>query len=599
MRYRFWPSLLGLLFAIPVGAVPQAPLSTGRLIVKFAEPPPPQKLLSLAMHLGATYLKGGTQTPYVLVKATGRESLHRAVAKGRIEYVEPELVMSSPDVGIPGLKSLAPPPRRLILRAHGIGAPASGYMPGHAFALEVQPSIPTDPLFGRQWGFQDSGYGLRLPSARRYTLGQGVIVAIVDTGVKQSLSDLARTEFLPGYNAITSGTGALDDNGHGTHIAGTIAQSTNNGLGCAGIAPAARILPIKVLNAQGLGSNYTIGVGIRYAVDHGAQVINLSIGGAASQTLKDAINYALNKGVTVVCAAGNGGTGALSYPARYAGVIAVGASDQSGAKASFSQYGPGLSLLAPGKDILQQTFSRQTGQSGYYYYSGTSMATPCVVGTVALLKSLSASLSPVEIKSILTGTARDVGASGWDQMTGAGLLDAATACLRVYRPGPAPIPPGPTPAPPGPEPIPFPPGPPQPEPGAPPPPDAAPVNPDAVQSNLLSLFNEERTRAGLQPVALHAALTDAALRHATEMEARNVLSHTGANGSNPGQRLTRAGYAWRTWGEIIAMGQPTPLAVLSAWMNSPGHRAIIVGAEFREVGIAKAGAYWCATWGAR
>jgi serine protease len=560
----------------PAAATP--PGATGRMIVKLSEQPTPLHLAGFVSALGSHYLRGGTRAPYLLLDTRRRKFILPARLRGRVEYVEPEIRMTAL-----GVAEGAPSPRLLQLGRERIGTPAQGSSRANALLS----AVPTDPLFPHQWSFQDSGFGIRLPGARQRSLGAGVVVGIVDTGVRRSLSDLAGVDFLAGYDAIKGGSGGTDDNGHGSHVCGTIAQATNNGIGCAGIAPACRILPVKALDASGSGSNFTIGVGIRYAVDHGAQVINLSLGGGPSRTLQDAVQYALGRGVTLCCAAGNNGGARLTYPAAYPGVIAVGATNSSGKRASFSQYGAGLTLVAPGEQILQQTFSRSTGRSGYFYFSGTSMATPHVAGVAALVKALAPQLGPPALLALLQATARDLGPAGYDTGYGAGLLDAAAACERVAGTLPAPTPLPDTP-PPLPEPVP---------PALPVTPD--PGVPDAVQARTLVLLNTERAQGGLAPVAINAALTVAASRHAQEMALRGVLSHTGADGSNPGQRLTRAGYAWRTWGEIIDAGQRTPEEVVAAWMASPGHHAIVVSPAYTEVGIGRAGDYWCVDWAAR
>src|SRR6185503_18768070 len=153
------------------------------------------------------------------------------------------------------------------------------------------------------------------------------------------------------------------------------------------------------------GTNFTIGSGIRYAVDQVCQVINLSIGGSPSRTLADAVSYAAGKQVLLVCSSGNGGNAALTYPAAYPETLSVGAIESNGARADFSQYGSGLGIVAPGVDVLQQTFSKATGKAGYFYFSGTSMAAPMVTGVAALVKSLRPSLSRAELKLLLMGTA--------------------------------------------------------------------------------------------------------------------------------------------------------------------------------------------------
>lgn len=572
--------VLALVLAAPGRAAP-APERTGRYIIRLKETPPPPRLLRIADRLEGTaqVAAGGKRSPYLLVRPKKPHVfILPTPLKSLVAYIEPEVVMYAQS---PGMGSEGGPSR---LAAARIGRPASGSREQVPRAAETlgAPRIPNDPQFAYQWGLADSGFGIHLPTARRYTLGAGVMVGIVDSGVRTDLPDLAGTSFLPSYNALLTKLDGADDNGHGSHVCGTIAQTTDNRLGCAGIAPAARILPVKALDANGKGSNFTIGVGIRYAVDKGCSVINLSIGGVASQTLKDAIQYAHGRNVLVVAAAGNAGNGALTYPARYPETLSVGAIESAGHRASFSQYGQGLSLVAPGEEILQQTFSRQTGKPGYYYYSGTSMATPMVTGVAALVKSLRPSLTCLEVKALLQATCTDLGPRGYDVEYGAGLLNAAQACARAAG--------GDIPAPPAPTPTPIPPVPPT---------TVPPPEQDTLLQETLKLFNEARSQAGLPAVALEPRLTAAAVAHARDMRTRGVMSHTGGDGSNPGERISRAGYPWRTYGEIIAQGQPTPSVVTSAWMNSPGHRAIILGQQFTEVGIAKDGAYWAACWGAR
>jgi serine protease len=287
--------------------------------------------------------------------------------------------------------------------------------------------VPNDPSYSQQWGLQDTGYGIKAQSAWNMANGSGITVAVVDTGVRADCPDLAGTKILPGYNALNNSTNASDDNGHGTHVAGTVAQTTNNGYGCAGVAYAASILPVKVLGADGSGSNFAVAAGIRWAADHGARVINLSLGGGGGSTLQEAVRYAVSKGAVVCAAAGNGGGGSLSYPAAYPETISVGAITSSGQKASFSQYGTGLSVVAPGVGILQQTWSPSQGKFVFGSWNGTSMATPHVAGASALVLSRNPQLSPAQVKDILQRTARNLGAGGWDAQTGYGVIDAAAA----------------------------------------------------------------------------------------------------------------------------------------------------------------------------
>jgi subtilisin family serine protease len=204
----------------------------------------------------------------------------------------------------------------------------------------------------------------------------------------------------------------MDDNGHGTHVAGTIAAE-NNGFGVTGVAYSAKIMPVKVLGGDGSGSYDAIASGIRYAANNGAQVINLSLGGSASSSLiADAVRYALGKGSVVVMAAGNEGRSQPSFPANLARTsgIAVGAIDRSDRLASFSnRAGRQINdyLVAPGVSIRSTT-----PNNTYSTFSGTSMATPHVSGVVALLLSANPNLKPAEVETILVQTANSSGVRG-------------------------------------------------------------------------------------------------------------------------------------------------------------------------------------------
>lgn len=560
------------------------------MIIKLQVQPTQALIQQVSRVLGVRVIGNIKKGPYLLVRQVPKKGLV-ALSETNIpvEYIEPEVRML-----------LLP-----IVEKAPLPAPDTRELPR---ALDAR-SVPNDPYFRYQWGMQDGLFGIGLPTARARTRGAGIIVAILDTGIRQTASDLLQTKFMTGLNVIANNALTADDNGHGTHVCGTIAQSTDNNLGTAGVAPACTILPVKVLNAKGQGSNYSIGVGIRYAVDKGARVINMSIGGVGSQTLKDAIDYAYERNVIICAAAGNSGIRGLTFPAAYPRTLSVGATTSTGVRASFSQYGTGLTLVAPGSRILQQTFGVANNQSGYYYFSGTSMATPHVAGACAAILALNPAMTNDSVRSLLMSSARDLGGKGYDEQYGAGLLDLAAACERAGGNPPG-LPVTPIPPTPGPHPTPVPPVVPPADPPLVPPviviPEVPPLAPNTederIAVELLSLFNGERAKAGLPAVARHAQLDSAALAHARDMRARSNLSHTGSDDSSPEDRITRAGYSWKpngTWGEIIAAGQPTPAAVMVSWMNSPGHKAIILGAQFTEVGIAKQGVYWCAVFGRR
>ncbi len=261
--------------------------------------------------------------------------------------------------------------------------------------------------------------------AQGYT-GQGVVVAVLDTGVDYNHEDLknniwTNSNEIPGNGIDDDGNGYIDDNygwnfannnnntldnnGHGTHVSGTIAGENNN-YGVTGIAYNAKIMPVKVLNDSGSGSYSSISKGIRYAVDNGANVINLSLGGASSnRTLESAINYASSKGVIVVMAAGNSGDLLPDYPARYAykSGIAVGAVDRNNNMPDFSNRSGTNEIsyvTAPGVRVYSSVPNNQ-----YATYSGTSMATPHVAGVVALMLSANPNLTHTQVRQIVTETA--------------------------------------------------------------------------------------------------------------------------------------------------------------------------------------------------
>ncbi|NOZ06734.1 MAG: S8 family serine peptidase [Chloroflexi bacterium] len=276
-------------------------------------------------------------------------------------------------------------------------------------------------------------------------------IAVIDTGIAYETygvyvqaPDLAGTTFVPGWDFVNNDAHPNDDEGHGTHVAGTLAQTTNNSYGLAGIAFGARLMPLKVLNDQGTGSDQVVADAIVWATDHGAQVLNLSLGGtAAGSVLRQAVDYAYNHGVVVVAAAGNGSCKAVEYPAAYANAIAVAAIRFDKTRAYYSNCGPELDVAAPGGDlnvdqngdgygdgILQQTFSPgKYGTFGYWFYHGTSMATPHVAAVAALLISQGYATTPDAVRAVLAHTALDLGAAGRDNEFGWGLIQANDALI--------------------------------------------------------------------------------------------------------------------------------------------------------------------------
>lgn len=292
---------------------------------------------------------------------------------------------------------------------------------------------PNDPKFGEQWHMTRVG----AEKGWEYACGEGVTVAVVDTGIAcyddkgfMKGTDLAGTTCVDGYNFVGKNTIAADDQGHGTHVAGTIAQTTNNGVGVAGLAHCAKLMPVKVLSARGWGTMADVAEGIRWASDHGAQVINLSLGSSQkSGVVHKAVEHAIAKGTIVVAAAGNSG-GSVGYPAAYDGVIAVSATDKNDAIAWFSSRGPEVTIGAPGVGVTQQTIC-ENGKNKceqWGVFNGTSMASPHVAGAAALLVGQGIT-DPAAVKAVLTSTATP---KEDKNLFGAGILEAGTAVIHTH-----------------------------------------------------------------------------------------------------------------------------------------------------------------------
>lgn len=317
----------------------------------------------------------------------------------------------------------------------------AGRLPdGEVLAVSSNPKAETDskpdPLRPQQWGLDRIGAKPGMPS------GDGVVVAVVDTGVDGTHPDL-EGRVLEGVDLVEGGDGRVDPNGHGTHIAGIIAAVADNGIGVEGVTPGAYILPVRVLGPDGVGDHATIAEGVVWAVDRGADVINLSLGGPeSSEALEYAVSYAVERGVAVVAAAGNDGPGSQEvYPAAYPGVVGVAASSFDDSPTLFSSTGPWVDLAAPGLGIV----STLPG-GGYGWLSGSSQAAAFVSGAAASYLSAGGA----DASRRLVETARDVGPPGRDDGTGWGVVDLSAALGGPPTdPGASPLP---SPAPPEPPP---------------------------------------------------------------------------------------------------------------------------------------------------
>lgn len=298
---------------------------------------------------------------------------------------------------------------------------------------------PNDPRYGEQWNFKM----VNAEAAWDVTRGKGAVVAVIDTGVafkdtkKGKIGkDFGDTQFVPGYDFVNRDALPNDDQGHGTHVAGTIAESTNNGEGVAGLAFEARIMPLKVLSSTGSGTSKDIAEAIRWAADHGANVINMSLGSPyPDQLMGSACEYARKKGVTIVCAAGNSGREGVGYPAAYKDCIAVSSVGPKGNLSFYSSWGKQVAIAAPGGDknvggdaggILQNSVMPDGNGAlvdDYYSFQGTSMASPHVAAVAALVVSQGIK-DPDDVKAVLLKSARKKGPAN---KYGAGILDAGAA----------------------------------------------------------------------------------------------------------------------------------------------------------------------------
>lgn len=299
-----------------------------------------------------------------------------------------------------------------------------------------------DEFYSFQWHFPM----VQSEQAWNINNGSGVTVAVLDTGLRLNGVDGIGC-VVSGTDIVNSDSDPADGDGHGTHVSGTIAQATENNTGVAGLAHGACIMPVKVLDDNGSGSFADIAEGVYYAVDNGAKVINMSLGTSARFNLRNdpvmdpALDYAYSNGVTVVCASGNDGFKKnVSYPAIYPTTIAVGAVDLQSKVPRYSNKGAGLDLVAPGGDasadrnndgfadgVLQETYVN--GAWGYWFYEGTSMASPHVAAVAAMLYSYGIANDADSAYQAITSTALDLGNSGYDSTSGHGLVQAYNALL--------------------------------------------------------------------------------------------------------------------------------------------------------------------------
>jgi serine protease len=342
-------------------------------------------------------------------------------------------------------------------------------------ARPAAPLIPNDPGWSRtpggwadlQWNFAGPN-GVDAPGAWGNVAaagrpgGQGVTVAVLDTGVAYpdgpahpGSPDLAAARIEPGHDFVDHDDEPYDENGHGTHVASTIAEQTGNGTGLTGLAYGVTLLPVRVLDRTGSGAASTIALGVRYAADHGADIVNLSLNfrgrdpdPAGLHDLGEELAYAHDRGTLIVVGTGNDGASAVAYPASDPNVLAVGATTETGCLAAYSNHGAGVDIVAPGGGAdanvaddhdcrpgwsgpaIFQTTRGPGGRFDLIGYTGTSMAAPHVSAAAALVIAsgvLGRDPAPMTVERRLELTARDLGATGYDTVFGWGLLDAGSA----------------------------------------------------------------------------------------------------------------------------------------------------------------------------
>ncbi|MEA2383386.1 MAG: thermitase [Solirubrobacteraceae bacterium] len=313
--------------------------------------------------------------------------------------------------------------------------------PGVEYAEVDKPmqllATPNDPRYPELYGLNNTGQtggasdadidapeGWDLAGMSAFPATGGVKVGIVDTGITQTHEDLAGKTADCGQSvggAITVGM-CVDDNGHGTHVAGTIAAIANNGRGVAGVAFNSPLSICKALNAAGSGTTSDVASCITWEADRGVKVISMSLGGGAATTLRNAVRYAANHDVVVVAAAGNDGNATLNYPAAYAEVVSVAATDSRDAHATFSNANSDVEVAAPGVNILS-TYN----DGGYRVLSGTSMATPHAAGVAAVIRTKNPTFTAALARSKLDASVDDKGPAGRDTQFGFGRVNLVKA----------------------------------------------------------------------------------------------------------------------------------------------------------------------------
>ncbi|HEX8648228.1 MAG TPA: S8 family serine peptidase [Thermoleophilaceae bacterium] len=448
-------ALLAVLAAVPAAA---APYAGDRVVVRYEEGTSRAERADAQRDTGTGFedaLPGGSRTLTIEDGDSVAETVRELRREPGVEYAVPDF---------------------RLRKAQGGGA-TPGPGPGPAPA----PFVPNDPGRGGsgpdwrelQWNFAGQ-FGVNAPLAWSYTRqagapgGAGAVVAVIDSGVAyrnagrfRRAPDLYSKRWVKPYDFIEEDRLPLDEDGHGTHVAGTIGQATNNKIGVTGLSYGVKIMPLRVLDEDGNGDGSDLVRALRYAARNGADVINMSVEYTSDLRAADipdviaAMRYAHDRGAVLVGVAGNGAEGQLSYPARYSRAMAVGATTVGGCLADYSNEGSGIDVVAPGggqdtapgasdwdrahcdparrsRLIYQQTLWRGVSRFALVGFEGTSSSSPHVAAAAALVIATvrargGGTLTPTAVQERLQATARDIGAPGYDKRYGHGLLDAAAA----------------------------------------------------------------------------------------------------------------------------------------------------------------------------
>jgi thermitase len=422
-------------------------------------------------------------------------------------------------------------------------------------------TISEDPYLGSQWHLAN----IQAYDAWEITRGEGAKIGVVDTGIDAAHEDLIG-KVVAERDYVENDNRAQDEHGHGTHVSGIAAAWLGNGVGGAGVCPQCQLLVCRALNARGQGSASNVSRCIVWAAGGGADVINLSLGSAQrSSAMQDAVRSAVAQGAVVVAAAGNSSSSIPQYPGAYPEVVSVAATDSNDRPASFTTRGAWVDVSAPGVNILS------TVPGGYTRMSGTSMASPVVSGIFGLVSALHPQWSVLQKRDAVESGVTPV--QGNNGGMGSGVVNALLAVSEEGEP-PAPVPsvrPSPTRIPP------------------------TPAGDQARQT--IQLINDYRESRGLPRLPEDTRLDQAAEWQSKDMNDNRFCGHFGTDGSNPFDRMRRAGYPLRTGGEIVACGYTSPADAVQGWIHSPGHHAIIVSRTFSDIGCGVVGRYYTCDFG--